>query len=226
MTRQGFLLPPLAAAFALALAGCEIASNDRAASTDVAARHPIEVTSQTVRLPVFVAGATLPAVDADRLAAFLDDFMRSGGGVLEVAAPQAAGREAALAQATLVRDAALRRGVRPYEVQMRLTDDPAGAPVVVSYERYAARGPVCGDYSTNDATNDRNTAHSNFGCSYQSNLAAMVANPGDFLRQRGEAPAEAARKSAVIQNYRAGQHTESILGPSALRAQASRVSDF
>lgn len=224
MTTSRFVFATFAAA--LALAGCDTVNNDRAASTDIAARHPIVVASQTVRLPVFVAGAALPAVDADRLAAFLDDFMRAGGGVLEIAAPQAAGRETAVAQASLVREAALRRGVRPYEVQMRLTDEPAGAPIVVSYERYVAQGPACGDYSSDDSANDRNTAHSNFGCAYQSNLAAMVANPGDFLRQRGETPTDASRKSAVVQNHRAGQHTESILGPSALRAQASRVSDF
>lgn len=216
----------IALAAAMALGACEMASNDRLASTDVAARHPIMVTSQTVRLPVFVAGGALPAPDAERLAGFVDEFLRAGGGVLEIAAPQAAGREQAIAQASVVREAALKRGVRPDEVQMRLSDEPAGAPLIVSYERYVAHAPACGDLSQNDAANDRNLAHPNFGCANQSNIAAMVANPADLVRPRGETPADAARKSQVVQNYRAGQHTESIVGPTALRSLSTRVSDF
>lgn len=216
----------VALAMAAALAGCETATNDRTASTDVARRHPIVVTSQTVRLPVFVAGGALPAADAERLAGFVDEFLRAGGGVLEISAPQGMGRAQALAQASAVREAALKRGVRPDEVQMRLSEDPAGAPLVVSYERYSAQGPACGDLSQNDAANDRNLAHPSFGCAYQSNLAAMVANPADLVRPRGETPPDAARKSAVVQNYRAGQHTESAVGPTALRSLATRVSDF
>ena len=56
------------------------------------------------------------------------------------------------------------------------------------YERYVAQGPNCGDYSSDDAANSRNTAHTNFGCAYQSNLAAMVANPEDLLHGQGPHP--------------------------------------
>lgn len=211
----------LAAPLLLALAACEMASNDASYALDVARRHPIVVTSQTVRMPVFIAGGALAGVDRDRLADFVDDFLRSGGGVLEVAVPQDAGREVAVAQASLVRDAAVRRGARPYEVQMRLTDDPPGTPLIVSYEKYAAQGPACGDYSQSSA-NDRNAVHPNYGCAYQNNLAAMVANPADLLRQRSEEPPDANRRSAVLERFRAGVQAEGELGPQA-RRNVSRI---
>ena len=211
----------LAAPLLLGLAACELASNDASYSLDVARRHPITVTSQTMRMPVFVAGGALASVDQDRLAEFVDDFLRSGGGVLEVAVPQAAGRDVAVAQASLVREAAMRRGARPYEVQMRLTDDPAGTPLVVSYEKYAAHGPACGDYSQTSA-NDRNAVHPNYGCAYQNNVAAMVANPADLLRQRAEEPSDANRRSAVLERYRAGRQAEGELGAQA-RRNVSRI---
>ena len=211
----------LAAPLLLALAACETASNDASYALEVGRRHPIAVTSETMRLPVFVAGGALAGVDQDRLAEFVDDFLRSGGGVLEVAVPEAVGRDAAVAQASLVRDAAVRRGARPYEVQMRLTDDPLGAPLVVSYQRYAAQGPACGDFS-HDAANSRNAAHPNHGCAYQNNLAAMVANPADLLQQRGETPPDAVRRSVVLESYRAGRPAEAILGAQANRS-VSRI---
>lgn len=211
----------LAAPLLLALAACEMASNDASFAPDVAGRHPIVVSSQTMRMPVFVAGGALAGVDQERLAAFVDDFLRSGGGVLEVAAPLAGGREAAVAQASLVREAAMRRGVRPYEVQMRLTDDPAGTPLVVSYEKYAAHGPACGDYSQTSA-NDRNAVHPNYGCAYQNNIAAMVSNPADLLRPRDEEPPDANRRAAVLERYRAGREAEGELGGQA-RRNVSRI---
>ena len=211
----------LAAPLLLALAACEVASNDASYSTELGLRQPIAVTSQTVRMPVFVAGAELAAVDRDRLAEFVDDFLRSGGGVLEVAVPQVAGRDAAVAQAALVRAAAMRRGVRPYEVQMRLTDDPPGTPLVVSYRKYAAQGPDCGDHSRSSA-NSRNAVHPEYGCAYQNNIAAMVANPADLLRPRGEEPPDANRRSAVIERYRLGQPAEGELGGQARRG-VSRI---
>lgn len=211
----------LAAPLMLALAACEVASNDASYSTELGLRQPIVVTSQTVRMPVFVAGAALASVDRDRLAEFIDDFLRSGGGVLEVAVPQVAGREAAVAQATLVRDAAMRRGVRPHEVQMRLTDDPPGTPLVVSYQKYAAQGPDCGDYSQSSA-NSRNAAHPNYGCAYQNNIAAMISNPADLLRPRGEEPPDANRRSVVVERYRLGREAEAELGDQA-RRNVSRI---
>ena len=211
----------LAAPLLLALAACELASNDASFETEVGRRHPIVVTSETVRMPVFVTAGGLAEIDRERLAQFVDDFLRAGGGVLEVAAPLADGRERAVAQASLVREAAMRRGARPYEVQMRLTDDPAGAPLVVSYQKYAAQGPDCSDFARSPV-NERNAPHSNFGCAYQNNVAAMVANPADLLRQRQEEPPDAARRSVVVESYRAGAPAEGALGPQANRG-VSRI---
>ena len=49
-----------------------------------------------------------------------------------------------------------------------------------------------------------NRNYKNFGCATQANLAAMVDNPLDLLYPRALAPADAARRSAVLDNYRKG----------------------
>jgi type IV pilus biogenesis protein CpaD/CtpE len=64
--------------------------------------------------------------------------------------------------------------------------------------------------------------HPNYGCAYQNNVAAMVANPADLLRQRAELPPDANRRAGVIEAYRAGQQAEGVLGPQASRG-ASRI---
>ncbi len=64
--------------------------------------------------------------------------------------------------------------------------------------------------------------HPNYGCAYQNNMAAMVANPVDLLRQRSEEPSDANRRSAVLERYRAGAQSEGELGPQASR-NASRI---
>lgn len=57
--------------------------------------------------------------------------------------------------------------------------NPGTARVVVV--RSTATVPGCPDWSSNSETNFLNGTHSNYGCSINSNLAAMVANPEDLL---------------------------------------------
>ncbi len=47
----------------------------------------------------------------------------------------------------------------------------------------------------------------NHGCSTQRNLAAMVDDPADLAQPRGETPAYTARRTTVLEKYRAGQAT-------------------
>ena len=47
--------------------------------------------------------------------------------------------------------------------------------------RTTASVPHCPDWSSNNETNLLNAVHTNYGCSVNSNLAAMVANPEDLL---------------------------------------------
>jgi pilus assembly protein CpaD len=46
-----------------------------------------------------------------------------------------------------------------------------------------------------------NKHYADFGCSYQNNLAAQVANPADLLGPRKQTPVDAEERSNVIDKY-------------------------
>jgi pilus assembly protein CpaD len=50
-----------------------------------------------------------------------------------------------------------------------------------------------------------NRPYWNLGCAYQHNLAAMVANPEDFVQPRASTPSYAPRRQTVMEKYRKGE---------------------
>jgi pilus assembly protein CpaD len=61
----------------------------------------------------------------------------------------------------------------------------------------AAAGP-----RTSTGDNRENKHYANFGCSYQNNLAAQIANPNDLLGPRKPTEIDAEKRGAVIDDYR------------------------
>ena len=60
-----------------------------------------------------------------------------------------------------------------------------GSPIRVSYpDMRAAVAGKCGRWPDDILNHAENKHYANFGCSYQNNLAAQVANPADFLGPR------------------------------------------
>ena len=70
----------------------------------------------------------------------------------------------------------------------------AQPPIRISYVRYVAEGPQCGDFPTNLASQPDNLNSENFGCATQKNLAAMVANPADLVEPRTMTPRSEERR--------------------------------
>jgi len=94
---------------------------------------------------------------------------------------------------------------------------PGKVRVVVS--RTSANVPNCPDWS-DKAGNDLNSnAMSNYGCSINSNLAAMVANPEDLVYgQRATGANDASTASKAIKTYRDRPST----GAGTLKQESSR----
>jgi pilus assembly protein CpaD len=65
-----------------------------------------------------------------------------------------------------------------------------------------------------------NKDYYNFGCAYQRNMAAMVANPSDLVQPRPETPAYAERRREGFEKYRQGQTTTTTY-PEADKAKLS-----
>ena len=85
-----------------------------------------------------------------------------------------------------------------------VTAGPVGPGTVrVIVSRTRASVPGCPNWSVPSQPNSQNRTMSNFGCSVNSNLAAMVANPGDLVHGReGAAAMDAATGAKAITMYR------------------------
>ena len=80
-------------------------------------------------------------------------------------------------------------------------DDPAGRNVVVT--RSTAEVPGCPDWKTKLEMNYRNATSSNFGCAFNANVAAMVANKEDLVRgEPGALTTSTQRSDTAIKQYR------------------------
>ncbi len=78
-------------------------------------------------------------------------------------------------------------------------------PIQISYLRYVAQGPDCGDWSKNLSHDPQNLPYPNFGCANQRNLAAMVANPADLLGPRTQTERYSDRRNVTFDKYIGGE---------------------
>ncbi len=83
-------------------------------------------------------------------------------------------------------------------------------PIRVSYPVVKASTTPCGRWPEDMLETTDNKHYANFGCSFQNNLAAQVANPNDFLGPRKQGEIDAENRMGVIDKYRGA---ESIYKP-------------
>jgi pilus assembly protein CpaD len=76
------------------------------------------------------------------------------------------------------------------------------APVRVAYTAMKAQTGKCGRWPEDILESTENKHYANFGCSYQNNLAAQIANPSDLLGPRKQTTIDAERRGIVIDDYR------------------------
>lgn len=94
--------------------------------------------------------------------------------------------------------------IHPYAVDM----PNAIAPVRLIYETVGAKAAnPCGQWQGEIGADSDPNGYSEYGCSTQSNLAAMVSNPSDLLHPRTVTPADATRRTRIFENYQQGEST-------------------
>ncbi|HBB55066.1 MAG TPA: hypothetical protein DCZ49_02640 [Hyphomonadaceae bacterium] len=103
-------------------------------------------------------------------------------------------------------------------IETAYSGDPSqSAPIVLGFSLYEAVAPQCPTYAQTDLsvafTGREKRA---FGCSVQANIAAVIEDPRDLIRPRGQDAPDADRRSTVLAAYRAAQAT------SAQRTQGER----
>ena len=181
---------------------------------DPTERHPILVSQQPSNLSLRVARGSreLSPHQRAQLIDFLDRYRArdSGKGKLVILAPEGAANEDATSQAVMeIRHLIRQAGFDEASVAVedyREDRDPQ-PPIRVSYLRYVADGPECGEWATNLAEEEKNLPLPNLGCATQRNFAAMVSNPADLLGPRANTGRPGERRDQVWEKYVKGEST-------------------
>lgn len=207
-----------ASVLVLGMAGCKTFDDPTRVAgwtlIDASQRHPILVSQEpTVHLiPIRRGSNGLTTAERAQLVNFVGHFRAtdSGNSRLVVAVPSGGANEvSAMYAAGEVRALLNDHGFDQASISVEAynAEGAKDAPIRVSYMRYVAEAPQCGDWSTNLANEPMNLPYPNFGCANQRNLAVMVANPADLLGPRSETARSSERRDQVWNKYVTGQPT-------------------
>ena len=209
MTYMSKLLSATAVLAAICLAGCESPTpfaNGPEASFNPTTRFPASVQPQmmTLRLP-YSGGAGLDQNEGAQIARFATDYLDHGSGAIAISAPDRF-RDAPNEYAERL----VELGVPEDRILIGNQDEPGSNDTVkLTYIRYIAQTPACGDWSTSLTETAGNGVSPNFGCATQHNIAAQVADPRDLVSPRPLTPDDAQRRLQVLDKYRRGETTVS-----------------
>lgn len=199
--------PALAATLAalFALAACDTPfpeTQNEFVPVSSSDRFPIEVAKGPVKFDVPTSKGALNAQQKDTIVRFAQQAKSNYASTIHVRRPSGGGRGGAVASA--IRRILVKQGVPESMIVQSTYEGSAESPVVVSYIRTWAVTQECGNWDEDLAITFSNSGYDNFGCSVQSNVAAMVANPNDLVMPRTETPSDPMRRSTVFNKYREG----------------------
>lgn len=168
--------------------------------------HPIAVTAETavLALPLAPDGTGVAPNGYFDAMRFVRRYRQDGRGPLVIGVPQQARHNRGVADSVRgLRRLIAQAGVSAQHVRYGGAKLPAGGAVAItlSYDRIAAIGPQCGNWSEDIQINPERLPQANFGCASQRNLAAMVANPTDLLFAAQETPRLSERRAAAFKAY-------------------------
>lgn len=186
---------------ASAIAGCTTAQADQPSRGIMAVNQPV-VTRSDFAVDLAAPDGTLSPAEQARLDAWFTSLGLGYGDLVYVDGAYASSARADVARVTgkyglLVSPGApvTAGGVQPGAVR-----------VVVSRTR--ASVPNCPNWDRPPGPDFENHQMSNFGCALNSNMANMVAHPGDLVHGReGEALVDGLTASKAIQSYRTAKPT-------------------
>ncbi len=173
--------------------------------------HPIVISEvpETMDIPVGRNSGHLSPAVRSAIVDFADSAQTHGNGSIRILAPSGSANEsAALFVTEQIEKTLLQAGVPRHRISRHaysVENTGAVAPVRLAYARIKAVVHKCGLWPEQMTARNRNDGYAEFGCSTQSNLAAMVSNPADLLYPRGSDPSDPMRRNDVYNKYRKGQ---------------------
>jgi pilus assembly protein CpaD len=216
------VVPALAIALAASLAGCANRDSITVGSIpdDYRTTHPIVIAekNQKIDLPVGAGDRGMTGAQRDALLGFLDGYDKSAAPALTIAVPAGSANEvAARAAGRDFARLAMAAGVKRNRIVMTSYQSAvpeASAPVRVAFVAVRAQTDKCGRWPDDLTETSENKHYADFGCSYQNNLAAQVANPNDLIGPRKQSEIDAENRGAVIDVYRSRGISDEFLGNS------------
>ena len=174
-------------------------------------RNQIKIAESIERLELYARpdGLELSARDQFAVGQFLEGYRAGGDGPLYVNMPAGAMSDIDTQQArTLVRTMLAQAGVNPAALQTgEYQSMPhAPTPVIVSYRVLRAIPADC-RYMDDLRMTYNNQPSQSFGCSQNANLAAMVADPRQFLEPYATTTPNSQRRTVVYDKYIKGEST-------------------
>ena len=174
---------------------------------DYRTNHPISLAEQEEHLDVLVGASdkSISLAQKSVIQGFVAQYMSNGSGPVQIMLP-AGGTNAAAAkrvQGDIV--TALRKGGVQSGYIVTTSYAPPSTesanPVRIAYRALAASTTPCGKWPDDLSKDMENKHYADFGCSYQNNLAAMIANPADLLGPRALSQVDAAKRGEIIKKY-------------------------
>lgn len=200
----------LAATAVALLAGCANRDSVTVGSIpdDYRTRHPIVVSEkeQSVDVPVAATDRGVTITQRDAVEGFIANYDRSAAPPVTILTPYGSQNEIAannVAQGLV--HLLKKNGVPASRIAIAAYQADAAetaAPIRVSYVAMMAHTSKCGRWPDDLTKTSENKNYANFGCSYQNNLAAQIANPADLLGPRKPGEIDAERRNIIIDDYR------------------------
>lgn len=174
-------------------------------------RNQIKVAESIERLELYARpdGLELSARDQFAVGQFLESYRTGGDGPLYINLPTGTLSGPGTQQAnTLVRTLMAQAGVNPAALQTGeyQSESDAPAPIVVSYRTLRAIPADC-RFMDDLSLTYNNEPNQSFGCSQNANLAAMVADPRQFLEPYAGSAPNSQRRTVVYDKYIKGEST-------------------
>lgn len=198
---------------AAALAGCVRRTGDIQAQIpdDYRERHPIVLGDVPKVIDVFLVGnGGIDHRQAEDLRQFMAAYRKNGKGSLIASLPPSAPGTSVHQTLGEIRRIAAAEGIPGGHVQVdtRGPTFPTAAAIRLHYSQLEAKlVSKCGQWPHDLAGGStlqswENRPYYNLGCSYQSHLAAQIADPRDLIRTRPEGDIDVGRRIADIESVR------------------------
>lgn len=190
--------------------GCspDLASfDDNYVPVSVDENFPIKVVERPVKLTLDVGPGGLRPAAAGDIAGFARQAATRAS--TPVLVSYASGSKPARHAAAQASEILRQQGVKPRAILVTPHDGSANA-ITLAFATKATETKPCGDWSANMRSGQFNDNTPNFGCAFQQNFAAMIADPSDLQRPRTLDPAMSAAQAPGLDTYYSGDWTKPV----------------